>query len=179
MRATSDDDRRGDHRGPDAVQAAGVVVVAVLELAAGVRVVRISSRAGFLCFGWTVDRNAAPLSVTVIVSPSLWSVHDDAVAVAVHRLVDRVVEQLPDEVMQAGAVEPADVHAGPLANRLQPFENSDVLGRVLLLRHANPRGSGRVADLAAFNRHILLCRRQARCHRSGGGSRRRGDEERR
>ena len=56
--------------------------------------------------------------------------------VTVHRLVDGVVDDLPHQMVQAGAAHAADVHAGPLANRLEPFEYSDVLGRILLLRHA-------------------------------------------
>jgi hypothetical protein len=46
--------------------------------------------------------------------------------VPVHRLVDGVVERLPDEMMQAGDADAADVHARPLADGLQPFEDGDV-----------------------------------------------------
>ena len=56
---------------------------------------------------------------------------DDVRGVAVHRLVDGVVEDLPDQVVQAGGADAADVHAGPLANRLEPFENGDVFGGVV------------------------------------------------
>ena len=45
---------------------------------------------------------------------------DDAVAVAGQRLVDRVVDDLEDHVVQAGAViGVADVHAGALAHRIK------------------------------------------------------------
>ena len=54
----------------------------------------------------------------------------DVRRVAVHRLVDRVVERLPDEVMQAGAANAADVHAGALPDRLEAFEDGDVFGGV-------------------------------------------------
>ena len=52
--------------------------------------------------------------------------HPDVRGVAVHRLVDGVVEDLPDEMVQPRAADPADIHAGPVADRLEPFENGDV-----------------------------------------------------
>jgi two-component system cell cycle sensor histidine kinase/response regulator CckA len=51
---------------------------------------------------------------------------DDVVAVAGQRLVDGVVDDLEHHVVQAGAVVGvADVHAGPLAHRLQALEDLD------------------------------------------------------
>jgi hypothetical protein len=44
----------------------------------------------------------------------------------VHRLVDRVVEDLPDEVVQAGRSDAADVHAGAFADGVEALENGDV-----------------------------------------------------
>ena len=54
----------------------------------------------------------------------------DVRGVAVHRLVDGVVEDFPDEMMQAGGADAADVHAGTLANRLEAFEDGDVFGGI-------------------------------------------------
>ena len=74
--------------------------------------------------------------------------HDDVRGEAVHRLVDGVVEDLPDQVMQAGGADAADVHAGALADRLEPFENGDVFGGVVG-RHATVlkvRISARIAQ---------------------------------
>ncbi len=52
--------------------------------------------------------------------------HDDVVAVAGERLVDRVVDDLEHEVVQAGAIGGvADVHAGALAHGFQTFEDLD------------------------------------------------------
>jgi hypothetical protein len=45
---------------------------------------------------------------------------------AVHRFVDGVVQDFPDEVMKPGAAYAADVHAGALADRLEPFKDGDV-----------------------------------------------------
>ena len=55
---------------------------------------------------------------------------DDARAVAGHRLVDGVVDDLPDEVVEAGQAGGADVHARALAHRVEPLEDLDVLGAV-------------------------------------------------
>ena len=53
-----------------------------------------------------------------------------AVAVAGERLVDRVVDHLVDEVVQPAGAGRADVHPGPLADRLEALEDGDVLGAV-------------------------------------------------
>ena len=52
--------------------------------------------------------------------------HLDLRAVAGHRLVDRVVDDLVDQVVQASGRGVADVHAGALADRLDPLEDADV-----------------------------------------------------
>ena len=54
----------------------------------------------------------------------------DRVAAAGQRLVDRVVDDLVDEVVQAAHAGRADVHARPLADRLETLEDGDVLGVV-------------------------------------------------
>ena len=53
--------------------------------------------------------------------------------------VDRVVDHLPDEVVQPGQTGGADVHAGALADRIETLQDLDVLGVVLAVR---ARGSG-------------------------------------
>ena len=58
----------------------------------------------------------------------------DAIAIAGERFVDRVVDHLVDHVMQARAVIGiADIHAGPLADRIEAFQDLDrirpVIGR--------------------------------------------------
>ena len=49
----------------------------------------------------------------------------DAGGVAGDRLVHRVVEHFGGEVVQRALVGPADVHARPAADRLEPFEHLD------------------------------------------------------
>ena len=82
-----------------------------------------------------------PSSVTST-PPSSSSRDIDLVGVTGHRLVDRVVDDLPDQVVQTALTGGADVHAGAFADRLQTLENGDRIGAVL----------------AAFRRRLLLVR---------------------
>src|SRR5690606_33143199 len=54
-------------------------------------------------------------------------------AEACQMLVDRVVDDFPDEVVQCGAVmDVTDVHARTLPDGFKPFENLNVFGAVIL-----------------------------------------------
>ena len=86
----------------------------------------MTSSALFFVVGCLSTGMPRPSSVTVIELPSLCSVDVDVGGEAVHRLVHGVVDDLPDEMVQAGGADAADVHAGPLADRLEPLENGDV-----------------------------------------------------
>ncbi len=60
---------------------------------------------------------------------------DDGFGIAGERFVDRVVDDLVDHVVQAGAVVGvADIHARPLAHGIEPLEHLDrfrvVVGRI-------------------------------------------------
>ena len=49
---------------------------------------------------------------------------DNVVAMSRERLVNRVVDHLENQMVQAGAIgRVTDVHARPLANRFQAFKN--------------------------------------------------------
>src|SRR5262245_29651399 len=54
---------------------------------------------------------------------------------AVHRLVDGVVENFPDEVVKPGRANTADIHARTLANGLETLENGDVFRGVVRRCH--------------------------------------------
>ena len=76
------------------------------------------------------------------------------VAVAGQRLVDGVVHDLPDQVVQAALAGGADVHAGALADRLEPLEHLDrggvvlaVLDRVALADRSQARPRPRLAGV--------------------------------
>ena len=60
----------------------------------------------------------------------------DLVAVAVQFLVDRVVDDLPQTVHEATGVRGADVHAWPLAYRLQALKDLQVPRQVGALGRA-------------------------------------------
>src|SRR6185436_13014180 len=68
---------------------------------------------------------------------------DDAHGVAepCEGLVDRVVDDLVDQMVQATLAGGADVHAGPLTDRLETLENGDVgrlVARGAVLRRLGP-----------------------------------------
>ena len=118
-----------DHRDADAVQTARHLVAVVVELPAGVQNGH-HDFGGRLAALVKVDRNPAAV------------VHDgdraidvnrdvDLIAESRQRLVDRVVDHLVDEMMQAGRTGRADVHRRPLADRLQPLEDLDLVGGIV------------------------------------------------
>ena len=55
----------------------------------------------------------------------------DARAEARHRLVDGVVDDLPDEVVETRQTGGTDVHSRPFSDRIETFQNLDVLCRVI------------------------------------------------
>jgi hypothetical protein len=73
---------------------------------------------GLLLHRVHVDRDAAAVvehaHAAVVLQP-----HVDPGGEARHRLVDRVVHDLPDQVVQATLTGGSDVHAGPLADGLE------------------------------------------------------------
>ena len=58
------------------------------------------------------------------------------VAVAGQSFVDGVVDHLVDEMVKAAGAGGADVHAGAFADRLEAFEDLDILGVVVWLFHS-------------------------------------------
>jgi hypothetical protein len=129
----------------DAVQTGGDLVARVVELPAGVED-RHHDFSGADLFaelerhlGVLAGRNAA---TGVFHGHGAVEVDGDfhAVTEAAEMLVDRVVDDLPNEMMEPfSAVHVADVHARPLANGLQTFEDGDALTPVV-------RGRGALRD---------------------------------
>ena len=62
--------------------------------------------------------------------------HLDPGSMPGHRLVDRVVDDLPDEVMEPAGIGRANVHAGPPPHGLQTLEDLDAGRRVIPRGHA-------------------------------------------
>ena len=127
---------RVDDGDADTVQTSGDLVAATAELAA-----RVQRGHDDLC-------RRAPLVLRVLVDGDATAVVDDAHAavgeqrdvdtraMTGHRLVDRIVDDLPDEVMEPGRTGRTDVHAGPLADGIETLEHMDVLGGVPVRTHA-------------------------------------------
>ena len=121
----------------DAVQAAGDLVAVAAELAAGVQLRHHDLDRGQAGALDDADRDAG-----AVVDDGHRAVavqrHRDGVAAPREGLVDAVVEHLPDEVMQAPHAGRADVHAGTAPDRLETFEDRDVLCAVLGICQSPP-----------------------------------------
>ena len=140
--------QRVDDRDADAVQAAGHLVAGAAELAAGVQHGEHDLGGRLVVLRHDAHRDAAPVVD-----------HDhrvvgldrdgDAVAIAGERFVDRVVDDLVDQVVEAARPGGADVHAGTLADRVEALEDCDVLCVVTLLcGHYTSPMAGRTGDVA-------------------------------
>jgi hypothetical protein len=106
------------------VEAARDLVRLLVELAAGVEPGHHDLGRGDALGRVHLDRDAAAVvhdgHAAVRVDRDL-----DLLAVARERLVDRVVDDLVDEVMEAFGTRGPDVHGGPLAHRIEAFEDLD------------------------------------------------------
>ena len=127
IRISSLDDRPLTTETPDTVQSARDLVRVLVEFAAGMKVGHdyLGGRHPFLVVD--ADRDAA-----AVVGDGARAVgvqgHGNGVAIAGQRLVDRVVDDLVDHVVQAGAViGVADIHARPLAHGVEPAQHLDRL----------------------------------------------------
>ena len=80
--------------------------------------------------GMDVGRDAAAV-VADREEPSALSVTVTSVAIAGQRLVDGIVDNLVNHVMEAGTIiGVADIHARPLADGVEAFQNLDGIGTV-------------------------------------------------
>ena len=137
--------QRVDDRDADAVQTARHLVAVVVELAAGVQHGQ-HDFGGRLAALVAIDRNAAAVvddrDRAVDVNRDV-----DLIAEAGQRLVDGVVDDFVDEMVQARRTGRPDVHGRPLADRLEPFEDLDLVGRIIV-------DVGRRAVAVVAGRHI-------------------------
>ena len=120
-------------RDADAVQAARDLVGALVELAAGVELGQHDLGGGDALGRVHLDRDAAAVVLDRDAAVDV-DRDRDARAVPGQRLVDRVVDDLEDEVVQAPLGGVADVHPGALADGLEAFEDLDRVRPVALCR---------------------------------------------
>ena len=119
-----------DHRDADAVEAAGDLVGAGIELAAGVEAGHDHLHRGQVFPGVQVHGNAPAVvfhgDAVIRMDGDL-----DVVAMPAHGLVDGVVHHLVDQVVEAFGAGIADVHGRPFPHGLQALEDLDLVGVVL------------------------------------------------
>ena len=125
---------RVDDRDADAVQAARDLVAVAAELSAGVELREDDRQRRQSLVLHHVDGDArAPVldrDRVVRMERDL-----DPVVAALEGLVDRVVDDLVDEVVEAAEARRADVHARPEPDRLESFEDGDVPSGVVCFSH--------------------------------------------
>ena len=122
---------RVDDRDADAVQSAGGLIGAGVELAARVQHGHHDlERRLVLHLGMHADGNAAPIVRDGEPAVRLHG-HGDEGGVARDGLVHRIVEHLGEEVMHRRFVRPADIHARTPTHRLEPFEHLDRVGVIV------------------------------------------------
>ena len=123
--------KRVDDRRTHAVQAAGYLIPAAAELAAGME------HGKYYCDGRKPGRLLDPYRDTAAVirhrnDIARQNTDVDLIAEARKGLVDRVVYNLIDKMMQAPFAGGAYVHARTLAHRLQALENLYLITAVIL-----------------------------------------------
>ena len=136
---------KGVHHGSaHAVEAAGNLIAAAAEFAAGVEHRVHHFQSGPAGLGLDVHGNTAAV---VGDGDGVAGVDGDGdvLAVACQRFIDGVVHDLVDQMMQAGNGGGADIHTRALPDRFQPFQHLDLLRTVFLC-------------YLGFFRHSLLLR---------------------
>ena len=157
--------KRVDDRNADAVQAAGNFVGVAIEFSAGVQHGHHDFGGGLFFRGVHVHGNAAAV---VDHGDAVVVVHGDVdfVAVAGHGFVDGVVDDFPDEMVQAHFAGGTDVHRGALADGFEAAENFDgssvvlvpraLCGRILFITHESCVSSvaGRKATWSSIGKAV-------------------------
>ncbi len=139
-------------RQTDPMQTAGDLVALPVELASGVK-----GGHHHLHGGLVVLRHDAGRDPSTVIGDGRRPIRVyrdlDPGAEPAHGLVDAVVDDLVHQMVQAAGVGAPDVHARPLADRLQAFEHLDALGVVTGIFH---RISSCVCFLSDSNQGSIL-----------------------
>ena len=121
--------QRIDDRRANAMQTAGIRIILMIELTAGVQLGIDDLHAGDAQFRVNIHRNTASVILDRRAAV-LMQLYGDASGVAVGDLVDRVIHDLPKQMMQTAGAGRTDVHARTHPNRIQPFKHLEHAGRV-------------------------------------------------
>ena len=147
--------QRVDDGDADAMQAAGRLVGAAVELAAGVQHRHDHFERRLLReLRMRIDRHAAAV-VEHAEPAAVFQRNLDEGCVTGDRLVHRIVDHLGEQMMQRIGVGAADIHARSTADRLEPLEHLD--RRRVVVRFAGRAAAGGLA----FYRLGLAARRGA------------------
>src|ERR1700730_8585015 len=149
---------RVDHRHADAVQSAGDLVASASELAACMQDGEDHFQRRAVCGRVQADRDTPAVVGHRDASVGVQG-DDDAIGLPGQRLVDRVVDYLPDEVMQPTGVRGPDVHARTAANRFEAFEDLDLFGAI---GHVSAERAG-FGLTTGRNASVLEIRHAERC----------------
>ena len=120
--------QRVDHAGADAVESARDLVRVVIELPP--RVERGEDHFEGALAGLGVDVHGNAPAVVGDGQGLAVGLHrdNDPRGVAVHDLVHGVIDDLPEQMMQARLINTSDIHAGPAADGLQTLQDGDRVG---------------------------------------------------
>ena len=133
--------QRVDDGGPDPVEATRGGIRRAAELATGVQLREDHLDTGQAGAGLDVDGDAATV-VPDLDGAVAAEDHLDAGADAGQRLVDRVVDDLPQAVHETALVGRADVHARALAHGLEALEDLEVARGVVAVAGGSRSGGG-------------------------------------
>ena len=128
--------QRVDHGRTHTMQTACRIVRGVAEFRAGVQLGQDDLDACKASFRLDIDWDAAAVVINLDRAVGMQD-HLDVVASARERLIDGIVDDLPQAVHQALAVGRADIHARAFAHSVEPLEHGQAVGAVVFLCH-NP-----------------------------------------
>ena len=124
-----------DHAGAHAVETAGIGVIVVAELAAGVQHGEDNLDPGDAHGGVRVDRHAAAIvphaGRSVFVQGHVYFIGE-----TVGRFVDGIVHDFPQKMMETAGRGGSDIHAGAHTDGFEALEDLDVPGVIGLRGHA-------------------------------------------
>ena len=126
-----------DHRGAHAVQAAGIIVILMVKLSARVQAGVDDLHARDAQLRMKIHRNSAPIILDGR-APILVQLNRDARGVSVGHLVNRIVYDLPQQVVQAAGAGRADIHARTHPDRIKPLKHLQHAGGIRFCHEINP-----------------------------------------